>query len=57
MIPQIFIPTVEPTIPTESSTNEINAETETQPFTAEIKKKTMFEVNESPAYVFMLFSH
>ena len=56
MIPQIFIPTVEPTIPTESSTNEINAETETEPFTAEMKK-TMFEVNESLAYFFMLFSH
>ena len=35
----MFIPTVEPTIPTESSTNEINAETETQPLTAERKKK------------------
>ena len=35
----MFIPTVERTIPTESSTNEINAVTETQPFTAEMKKK------------------
>ena len=39
VIAQIFNPTAELAIPTGTSTNEANAEIETQPLTAEIKTK------------------
>ena len=37
MITQIFIPTAELVIPKETPTNEVNAETKTQPVTVKTK--------------------
>ena len=44
MTAQLFIPTGELVIPIETTANEVNAEIETQPLTAEIKRKKLFKV-------------
>ena len=52
MIAQIFIPTAELAIPTETQTNEANAEIETQPVTIETKiSRCSTYVNYSHAFL------
>ena len=55
-IEQIFIPITELTVPTGTPTNKANAEIETYTDTRN-KSKKMLKVIQSPAHVFMLFTH
>ena len=55
MIEQFFNFSAEHVIFTEITNNEANAEIETQPLTAEVKK--VVKVDLSPAYFFMSFTH
>ena len=58
MISQVFISTTELAIPIGTPTNEANAETDHITTTeSRNKSKKMFEVIQSPIYVFLLFTH